>query len=173
MKDSAFVFADAKLKTIPTALQQTLDKDGVAQSALFHLVFNGNLHQMTEENLPPSFQKAVLLRIKAALTEGHLKVYYHFGDALDVLNTINLERDERRFFSLSDILSFVDMDYQKKLIDLIRAAKSGKSSIVFRTFIRNRLTQEVFAVFKKKYSTFKDLSAEESSHFYQVFQINF
>jgi S-adenosylmethionine:diacylglycerol 3-amino-3-carboxypropyl transferase len=173
MKDTAFVSSESALKHIPAALQKSLDEDdGVAQSALFHLVFNGNLQRMSEENLPPSFQKAVLQRTKAALADGRLKVHYHFGDVLDILKGINLEGEESRFFSLSDILSFVDMDYQQKLIDLIHTAKTGKSSLVFRAFVRNRLTQEQFADLKKKYSTLKDLTTEERSHFYQVFQID-
>lgn len=173
MKDSAFVSNDSVLKHIPAALQQSLDEDGVAQSALFHLVFNGNLQRMSEENLPPSFQKAVLQHIKTALADGRLKVHYHFGDVLDVLNNIKADKEESRFFSLSDILSFVDMNYQQKLIDLIHATKPGKSSLVFRVFVRKRLTPETLDDLKKRYSTIKDLSAEEHSHFYQVFQIDF
>lgn len=173
MKDSAFVSRDSALQVIPAALQKSLDEDEVSKSSLFHLVFNGNLHQMSEENLPTSFQKSVLLRIKAALKDDHLKVNYHNGDVLDVLTRINVEQGESRFFSLSDILSFFNLDYQQKLVDLITAAKTGTGRLIFRAFIRNRLTQEQFADLKKQYSTLKDLSKEERSHFYQVFQIDF
>ncbi len=173
MKDSAFVSMDSALQVIPAALQQSLDEDEVSKSSLFHLVFNGNLHQMSEENLPPSFQKSVLMRIKTALKDNHLKVNYHYGDVLDVLRRINVEQEESRFFSLSDILSFVDLDYQQKLVDLIKAAKTGTSRLIFRVFVRNRFTQKQFADLKKQYSTLEDLSKEERSHFYQVFQIDF
>lgn len=171
MKDSAFISKDSELRAIPAALQKSLDEDTVPQSCLFHLVFNGNLNEMPEAHLPPSFQKAVLLRIKTALAEGRLKVHYHFGDMLDVLKTLNLERAETRFFSLSDILSFVDRDYMKTLIGLVAAVKTGASTLVFRTFVRNRLTQEQAADWQKQFGNLVDLTAEERSHFYQVFQI--
>jgi len=179
MKDTAFISSDSDLQLIPDALQQSLDEDGVAQSALFHLVFNGNLRRMPEENLPPSFQKEVLQRIKNALSEGRLKVHYHFGDVLEVLQETNLQQDQTAFFSLSDILSFVSLDYQQKLIRLIAAAGSGGDSIVFRAFVRNRLTEQQvndlhadLLSIKAQFGALKDLTAEEQSHFYQVFQIN-
>ncbi len=173
MKDSAFISKDAALQAIPAGLQKSLDEDAVAQSGLFHLVFNGTLHQMSEENLPPSFQKAVLQRIKTALSDGRLKVHYHFGDVLDVLKGLNIEREESSFFSLSDILSFVNLDYQQKLIGLITAANTGKGTLIFRAFVRNRLTQKQAADLKNQFATLQDLTTKERSHFYQVFQIDF
>lgn len=179
MKDTAFISSDSNLKLIPDALQQSLDEDGVGQSALFHLVFNGNLRRMPEENLPPSFQKDVLQRIKNARTEGRLKVHFQFGDVLEVLQHADLQQSEPAFFSLSDILSFVSWDYQQELIRLITAAGSGGDSIVFRAFVRKRLTeQQVNDLYANLRSIngpsgrVKDLTAEEQSHFYQVFQIN-
>lgn len=173
MKDSAFVSKDSDLQVIPAALQQSLDGDGVAQSGLFHLIFNGHLRLMSEENLPPSFQKAVLLRIQAALKDGRLKIYYHFGDVLDVLGRSNLKQEEAPFFSLSDILSFVNLDYQQKLIQLITTSNTGAGTLVFRAFVRNRLTPAQVADLKKQFGTLKDLTAKERSHFYQVFQIDY
>jgi S-adenosylmethionine:diacylglycerol 3-amino-3-carboxypropyl transferase len=173
MKDSAFISKNAALESIPLGLQKSLDTDTVPQSGLFHLVFNGNLHQMLEENLPPSFQTAVLQRIKTALADGRLKVHYHFGDVLDVLTGINIEREASPFFSLSDILSFVNLDYQQKLINLITSANRGKGILIFRAFVRNRLTQKQAADLKNKFATLQDLTTEERSHFYQVFQIDF
>jgi hypothetical protein len=128
---------------------------------------------MRAENLPPSFQKAVLQSIKAAFDYNGLKVHYHFGDVLDVLKELNVEQDEAPFFSLSDILSFVDISYLQKIMEVISASKTGKGTLVFRTFIRNRLTQQQIADLSKQCGTIKDLTPEERSHFYQVFQIEF
>jgi S-adenosylmethionine:diacylglycerol 3-amino-3-carboxypropyl transferase len=172
MKDTAFISNDADLKTIPAALQKSLDMDTARESCLFHLVFNGNLDKMPEAFLPPSFQQPVLQRIKTALRQDQLKVIYHYGDALSLLETFHYEPMASRFFSFSDLLSFANMDYMDTLIKLVTRIKNGSNTLVFRAFVRNRLKKDQIIGLQHKYGKVVDLTAEERTHFYQVFEVN-
>lgn len=173
MRDIAFVSADSARSAIPKALQKSMDEDKAKHSCLFHLVFKGHLKDMPEASLPPSFQKPVLSKIKALLEEGRLSLNYHCGDALSLIKAFPYDQDKARFFSLSDLLSFADMAYMTALLEHIATIPAGASRVVFRSFVRHRLNKDLVSELRLGFGNMVDLSAEERTHFYQVYQIDF
>ena len=171
MKDPAFISNDAVLRAIPDALQKSMDEDKANESCLFHLIFKGNLKDMPEIFLPPSFQPEVLTRVKAALMEEKLKMHYHCDDLLAVINDLRFESNKGCFFSFSDVLSFADMEYLRQVVRSIPAHKNLSNTLVFRSFIRNRLTAFEIQDLQKEFEQVSDLSNEERTRFYQVFKI--
>jgi S-adenosylmethionine-diacylglycerol 3-amino-3-carboxypropyl transferase len=172
MKDPAFISRDAALRSIPDALQESMDKDKANESCLFHLIFKGDLKDMPENNLPPSFQKDVLNHVKTALMGEKLKVYFHCNDLLAVISGLEFEPDKNVFFSFSDVLSFADMEYLKHVFRRIMEYKSVSNTLIFRSFVRNRLSAFDLQNLQEEFGAVSDLSTEERTHFYQVFQID-
>jgi S-adenosylmethionine:diacylglycerol 3-amino-3-carboxypropyl transferase len=103
MRDPAFVSKGAYVKLIPAALQKTLDDKLAKSSCLFQLVFKGHLRDMAEIELPPSFQKTKLRKIKTRLNQNDLKLDYHCTDVLDFLNTMifSIEKHDSAHYRIS------------------------------------------------------------------------
>ncbi len=171
MKDEAFVSNESTLSIIPRALQKSIDDNKVAQSCLFHLVFNGHLEQMPELELPVSFQKNTLNRIREALHKQQFEVSFQLGDVLDLINKIDKKTLSNRFFSLSDILSFAGVNYLKKLLSSIERLQFGMNIAIFRTFVRNRIDRKQITGLSSSFDTISDISGLEKTNFYQVFKI--
>jgi hypothetical protein len=64
------------------------------------------------------------------------------------------------------------MDYMDTLIKLVTRIKNGSNTLVFRAFVRNRLKKDQIIGLQHKYGKVVDLTAEERTHFYQVFEVN-
>lgn len=172
MRDPAFISKDALLEAIPAALQKSMDEDRTNESCLFHLVFKGHLRDMPAKNLPPSFQRAVLTRVKESLQLGKLKMHYHCDDLLDTLKELKFESKESRFFSVSDIMSFADMSYLNAVILRISKIQNGSNTLVFRSFVRHRLKAIDLLTLRDLFGKVTDLSRTDRTHFYQTIQID-
>ncbi|HAD13417.1 MAG TPA: hypothetical protein DCF33_13400 [Saprospirales bacterium] len=168
LRDMAFIGRGADLAAIPAAMQQSMEEDRVQQSCLFHLVMNGHLRAMPPEHQPPSFQPVVLERIKEVLAGRRLCIHYVLADAREALGTLPFKAGASRFFSLSDLLSFMDWTEMQKLLLQIAQLPNGENRAVFRAFVRNRPDGAALQALGPA----EDLSAAERTHFYQVFQID-
>lgn len=173
MRDPAFVSKDALVELIPAALQKTLDEETALNSCLFQLVFKGHLRDMTETELPPSFQKTNLERIQTRLYHNDVRIEYHCADILDFFRHFRFRDQETRFYSLSDILSSVDYTYLRQLITLIHELPGGESKVVFRSFIKNRLDEDQIHEFRDTLGTISDVSNWERTKLYQVIKMEF
>ena len=155
------------MQLIPNSLNETIGNNEAYSSFMTHLIFKGKLSHMPEKHLPPSLQEKVLSLIKQRLLAGEVQVEYHVSDLLDFVSSRNDLNTKPVFYSISDILSFVDFSYVKTLVTHI---SKNKAVIVGRSFLRNRLTKEQF----------NELSAcgklalhdeEDPTRMYQVFSI--
>ncbi|RYZ24984.1 MAG: DUF3419 family protein [Chitinophagaceae bacterium] len=138
-RDAAFVGRNAQMEKIPSALNETFRKGTASSSFMAHLVFKGTLAQMQENELPPSLQSDVLLAIKKRLLNGDLTIKYFADDLQSFISKTVVAAYYPVFYSLSDILSFVDFDY---LNAVLKKTASQKSCLVIRSFLRNRLSTE-------------------------------
>lgn len=173
MRDPAFVSKGAYVKLIPAALQKTLDDKLAINSCLFQLVFKGHLRDMSEIELPPSFQRTNLGKIKKRLDQDDLKIQYHRSDILDCFQHFGFQEQKARFYSLSDILSSVDYSYLLELITLIQNLPGGISKVVFRSFIKNRLEESEIGDLRYTLGNVLDLSNCERTKLYQVVKVEF
>lgn len=173
LHDAAFLSKNADLRAIPAAMQQSLEKNQVQTSCLFHLVMNGHIRAMPAQFRPPSFQPEVLNRIKKILEAGRLQVHYVQGDAAEALQYLPFEGAHNRFFSLSDLLSFLSWSDMKALLRQIASIPDGQNRVVFRSFVRNRLQEPERCALEAEFGRITNLSEAERSYFYQAFQIDF
>ena len=171
-KDVAFISKDGQQKLIPEALQQALRDDSVSQNCLFHLIFNGNLNMMPEKQMPPSFQYEVLTQVKELLQEGRIKIKYYNQDVLAFGKRFDFNQCGNSFFSFSDILSFDNLEYIKKLFKTIKDKSVSSSVLILRAFIRNRMSENQIRELKNEFGPVKDLSHLENTKMYQVCEIN-
>jgi len=171
-KDIAFVSKDGQQKLIPEALHQTLLDDTVSQNCLFHLIFNGHLNLMPEKHMPPSFQYEVLTQIKEFLQERRIEIKYYNQDVLTFGKTFDFTQCGNSFFSISDILSFDNLEYIKEFFKAIKDRSRSSSILVLRAFIRNRMSENQIRELKKEFGAVKDLSHLENTKMYQVFEMN-
>ena len=171
-KDIAFVSKDGQQYLIPEALNLTLLEDVVNKNPLFHLVFNGHLNMMPKEYLPPSFNYEVLNKTKNLLQEGNLEIHYYNQDMLAFGKTFDFTQCGKCFYSLSDILSFVDLDYIKQLFKTIQDRSQSGSTMVLRAFIRNRVSEDQLTELEMEFGAVKDLSHLENTKMYQVYKID-
>lgn len=166
-KDVAFIGRNAQTPHIPEALDKTIRKHKASSSFMAHLIFKGDLLQMREEDLPPSLQKDVLSGIKQRLVQKGVEVEYHPIDLLKYMESKAAIAEEAVFYSLSDILSFEDINYLHKLI--CRMAFSA-NIIVGRSFLRNRLSNSQQLELRAYGQVFLH-DEQESTGMYQVFSI--
>ena len=164
-KDVAFVGDDSFIRHIPDALDQTIRRGDAASSFITHLIFNGHLRDMKEENLPPSLRKEVLKSVKERLGSGSIILHFHHADLLQFVGN-GAESTHGVFYSISDILSFEGHDYLQKLLN-----KTGGAGnlVVWRTFLRNRIDGDFENVLKTKYHGLTSYTSSESTGMYQVF----
>jgi len=168
-KDIAFISTDAAVAQIPVALNRLIIEDKASSSFIAHLIFNGHLREMKESDLPPSLKEQNLNTIKERLVDGQLKINYVQADLLDYVQNLEGVPDEKTFYSISDILSFEDQKYLKKLIT--RCLQNKGNLIVIRSFLRNRLSPGQLHELSEKYGGIAIMDAKESSGMYQIISI--
>jgi len=165
-KDMAFTSNDASVKQIPAALTRLINEGKASSSFITHLIFKGHLREMKESDLPPSLQELILTTIRERLIKNQLTVKYHEADLLEyVYRTENLKGDNI-IYSVSDILSFEDHSYLKKLIK--SCLKNPGCQIIIRSFLRNRLDQKQLQRLSATYKEVNILDANETTGMYQV-----
>lgn len=167
-RDTAFIGKGSAINHIPESLDRIIYKGEAASCFMTHLIFKGHLREMKEADIPPSFQKDVLQRIKQRLISSTLEVNYHHGDILGFANSEQSSDNQSIFYSASDILSFENFSYLEQLLDKIVLPGN---MIVWRAFLRNRSTMDHTAALKNKYPELKDHTSAESTLMYQVFSI--
>lgn len=164
-RDAAFVSPDAVVKQIPSALNQLVE-DGALQSCFMaHLIFKGHLREMMQADFPPSLQKEVLEKIKSRIASASLTIHYHHTDVLDFIRANEAALQGPVFYSLSDILSFENVDYLKQISEQLKAPGE---TLVWRTFLRNRVEKDHIHNFLDHNDT-RDHTADECTKMYQVF----
>lgn len=167
-KDVAFISNDATTQYIPDAINNMIFKNESASSFMMHLIFKGHLREMKEEDLPPSLQQNVLAKIKTRLNTSGIAVHYHHADLLSFVKTRNASLRSNVFYSVSDVLSFERPGYMDELLDCTRV--SG-NTIVWRSFLRNRVDDDLKNKISEKHKAFYDLTEKETTRMYQVFAI--
>lgn len=167
-RDTAFIAGDASRKCIPDALQQTLQQGKVNGSFMFHLIFKGILDAMPPGQWPPSLQPQILKRIKSRLESDQLNIHYKCGDLLSLWQRLSLELDSC-FFSLSDLLSFVNFDYIKSFFLLANQSQESRHCFVLRSFLRNDLKEEEWQWLDNYFTNISDLSDSERTGMYKIY----
>jgi S-adenosylmethionine:diacylglycerol 3-amino-3-carboxypropyl transferase len=170
-RDLAFISKDGQQLLISEGLHQTLQNDTVNKNPMFHLVFNGHLNMMPEEHLPPSLNKEVLSSIKNMLQSDRFEINYYEQDMLTFSKSFDFTQCGKPFYSLSDILSFVNFDYIKLLFKTIQSRSHNLSTAVLRAFIRNRISEDQVLDLEKEFGSIENLSDEENTKMYQVYKM--
>ncbi|WP_348812548.1 DUF3419 family protein [Flavobacterium maritimum] len=168
-RDSAFISADARNKKIPEAITKIIMEGKVASNFMMHLIFKGSLKEMKEEHLPPSLQKKIINNIQNRIVNEEIEIEYWHGDLLELIKSNNKKLECPIFYSVSDILSFESFLYLEKLIEYCMEDKSN--NIVFRSFLRNSLTNEELVKLSKKDWEIKLYDERESTKMYHVFSV--
>ena len=166
--DIAFVGQNTQTQQIPRSLNETITANKASSSFMAHLIFKRTLSEMCEKELPPSLQKNVLLGIRNRLLQNEIDIYYYACDLLEFVATKEILPDSNVFYSISDILSFVDFTYLKTFLTKI---PPGRNLIAGRSFLRNRLTTDQLKDLEF-FGTVAIHDDEESTRMYQVFSIN-
>lgn len=168
-KDMAFISKDASVKQIPSVLTKQINEGSASASFITHLIFNGHLRDMKQSDLPLSLQEKHLNTIRERLKTGQLVIKYHESDLLEHVRRTENVSGERTFYSVSDILSFEDHEYLDKLIN--SCLKSPGDQVIFRSFLRNRLSPLELQQLTASYHEVKILDAKDSTGMYQVIAI--
>ena len=166
-RDKAFVGREAQIIKIPSALDEMFRKGKASSSFMAHLVFKGTLAQMHEQELPPSLQYSVLSAIKERLLNRDLTINYHADDLQSFVSKTAAKVSQPVFYSLSDILSFVDFNYVNAVLE---KTTSQKSCLVIRSFLRNRLSTVQLGRLNR-YGEVSVHDEQESTGMYQVVSI--
>jgi len=164
-RDTAFISENADVKQIPSALNELVNDGALHACFMAHLIFKGHMGEMESEDTPPSLQKEVLKKIKSRISSPFLSIHYHHDDVSGFINTHKSTFQGPVFYSLSDILSFENIDYLKQVAEQI---KTHDHTLVWRTFLRNRIEKYNILNFLDHNDT-RDHSLDESTRMYQVF----
>lgn len=169
-RDIAFIAPDADIKRIPEGLHQLITEKKASDSYITHLIFEGHLRNLPAKTACPSLQPELLERVSRRLKEGHLQVAYFHGDWQQLCRQQNLLQTPDTFYSLSDILSFESKEYLLNFLTAVFAESAQRKTVVIRSFLRNVLSQEDIRQLNERFPQLqvKDLSAQDSSHMYQV-----
>ncbi len=170
MKDPAFLGEGADLSLITSALQTSMDNSNLHQSCMAHLIFFGHTNYMSDTDKPPSLCKQVLEKIKLRLEDVQLDIQYLHKDLLEAAVIFHDHTSKAVFYSLSDIMSFEDHDYLKKLILNIHK-NQDHYSIIIRAFVRNRIHKAYLSELKNDGPEVVDLSHHEKTNMYQVINL--
>lgn len=168
-KDPAFIGKAVQSRYIPEALDNMIRNGNAYSSFIAHLIFKGHLRNMENEDIPPSFNENTIDKIRERLLKRSLIIEYYTGDLLTFIKQTTLPADLRVFYSVSDILSFEDQDYLSALLEKITA--KGGNTIVWRSFLSNRLTKQQQDNLSSKYKEVLQHDKDESSGMYQVFSV--
>jgi len=170
-KDIAFIAPDGQTHLVSKGFDRVLKADIAHESFLHHLSFNGHLRAMKAEALPPSLQTQILGDIKAALNTD-LSINYYTGDLKEEIAKEQLYFDNC-FYSVSDILSFVDFDYVINLLENIKKAGKSNVHLVLRSFLRGRIEAKQLEKIKEYVREVTDLSDRDYSGNYQLLHLKF
>ena len=164
-KDAAFTSDDAFIKQIPDALDKVIKNNETPTCFMMHLIFKGHLREMSENDLPPSLQATILKTIKKRLVQNEISVHYHHTD---LLTFVKKAPGCSIFYSASDLLSFEGNPYMDEVVNNTRGFNN---IVVWRTFLRNRLSTQSKTNIAVQYPAFRELTEKESSRMYQVFAV--
>lgn len=167
-RDEAFTGHCAETNLIPAALTKTIRDKKAPSSFMMHLIFKGHLRDMEEKFLPPSLNRLVLSRVKQRLNEQSIQIHYQETDMLSCCKKLQ-STSQPVFYSVSDLLSFVDHNYMNALLEVI--SKPG-NMIVWRAFLRNRNYQD--KLLTRSLASEQEInsySESESTGMYQVFAL--
>lgn len=170
LRDPAFTGPSATLAVIPHAIDRTLAEGRFHQSFMNHLVFLGNLSEMSREDMPLSLNPDFLLKVKKRLN--NLEIHFIHDDLLNALKQTDNKFFHNAFFSLSDILSFEAYEYIRQVLQIIQTKSTGFAKALLRTFLRNQLDRNTLDRYLEPYGKITDLSNLERTGMYQVFDIN-
>lgn len=169
--DLAFTAPDCDSRLIARALQRTLEQDGCADSFMFHLIFTGHLRNMTDAQLPPSLQPAILHRIQQRLRQDDLTIQFVNTDVCQYLRQSPAPA-EAVFLSLSDLLSFVSAS------DLVQVLAETKEQYhhtdvqgVVRSFLRHDF-QPAELDRLGEFASIQNISEQERTRMYQVYHFS-
>lgn len=168
-KDVAFVGKKAALECIPQGIEKTIEENCFDKSFMNHLIFHGDLSNMRNADLPLSLNEAYLKKVKLQLQK--VKLQYIHNDLLKVLKQMDSLFFDHAFFSLSDLLSFVDVNYLVALLKEIKNKGNTKNRVILRAFARNRLDEYLIQDYLQDFGSLKDLSPMERTRIYQVFDL--
>lgn len=167
-RDIAFISKDASILQIPVSLKKIVSGGEAASCFMSHLIFKGHLRDMHEQDLPPSLQQETLERIKQRIMSSKINIHYHHRDAASFIEMDLHRQASGVFYSLSDILSFETPAYLDRILK--QAAIKG-NVVVWRSFLRHRLSEESLGSMTKTYGLLQDHSDQESTRMYQVFAL--
>lgn len=169
-RDPAFIHANAERHTISNAFQKSFNENGQLDSFFMHLLFYGNLHQMTTEVLPDSLSEIFLTRVKKSLSQKSIKISYHQKDLRAYLEE---EKEfSNTFISTSDVLSFELPKYMNSILKLVADPITNKSNhIVWRSFLRHRNLYDTLV--KRTDQKHQDISHYDKTNMYKVYSMNF
>lgn len=137
--DKAFVDDEADVGLIPKAIHRLAQTDVLNSSFFMHLIIHGNLAQMQEIHLPRSLRSEVLNQVKLNLWRETLKIEFIHNDILaHCAAEEKSDNSEYSFYSLSDLVSCVSPDYVNRLLVSVFSRNPGKSSVMLRSFLKNR-----------------------------------
>ena len=138
INDDAFLGNNVNASLIAAELREVVNANRQHRSFIFQLIFKGYLDGM-KEDLPPSLQTALLDKVKLRLNSGDIKVHYTYAGIKDFIQQQE-QIPSNSLFSLSDLLSFEKFSYLEDCLDHIQSASQGRSDVVVRCFLKNRLT---------------------------------
>ncbi len=167
-RDPAFVASKAEPRFIARGLQQTLEEDRAMTSYIFHLVFRGGLDAMPADHLPPSLREEVLNAVRRKFSDPEFLFQFHEGDLKATVAAWPKRDFSRTFFSVSDILSFVDFNYLMSIFEML----DGENiSVVFRSFLSNRVTPQQIEVLESRFKKVADVSRRDQTRMYTVYHV--
>ncbi|MCK5371771.1 MAG: DUF3419 family protein [Cyclobacteriaceae bacterium] len=168
--DLAFTSSGCDQQIISMALNKTLLDGSVDNNFMFHLIFKGHLRDMQTDLLPPSLQPKLLKRCKSRLMKEEIDIDYATSDLLELIGKKNYNTYDISFFSISDILSFNDINYLVDITSVLKTNVFKTIHVVFRSFLRNNYPKEVFE--EKMAIPIQDLSDKERTNMYKVFHFS-
>ena len=165
-RDPAFVSAGARGACIQEGLRYTLEQNLVPDSFMWHLIFKGHVRDMNTAAVPPSVRPELLQRCQQSLVRGRVDLRLHHADLLHVVRAMDPDYLSRMLFSVSDLLSFCDFSYVRKLLDLLAGRNN---TVVIRSFLRNTLSPEQLRCLRDRCVEVTDWSDRESTRMYRVY----
>jgi hypothetical protein len=112
----------------------------------------------------------VIENIKNKLNLGQIKIDYVHMDLLRYVNLDQIQYPESVFYSISDILSFEDINYLKTFLNLLN--DGGRSYIVWRSFVRNIMTAEDVGDMQSNFGNIDEIHQYDSTGMYRIYGLN-
>ena len=169
MRDPAFIESAADISLIPNAMQEIIEKNALNKSFFAHMIFRGNLDEMQERDLPISFNKQFLKKVKENLCRNELKVEFICDDLLSYCARNEETVTKSTFYSLSDLLSFVSIEYLEKLVTITLCNQNTTNALIFRSFLKHRKNN--YSDLLRSGLTLEDCSHLDATNMYQVLHL--